>query len=324
MVSTMRRLFWTALIGTLMMPALASAQDVVVYYHTDAIGSVRVVTDDTGAVVARYDYLPFGERWDPQPSPDVRQFAGKERDAETGLDYFGARYYASQTGRFTTVDPGHVNGDIFDPQSWNAYAYARNNPLRYTDPDGREYEICVEGGYSCQRVSDQRFAYLQGNPGAGIQLSAGYIYAGGRGVGTYRQTSLDPTFSDFARRTGELSSRWLREQSTEMAKGAVITAATFGAGLAVRVGAEAIMGARAPTVAFKIGAANMTALSGAGIDASTAKAAARLLIQSRLGPVPAVGTRIEGFVEINGRVLKVTAGVNAAGEISVGAIRVVR
>jgi RHS repeat-associated protein len=52
------------------------------------------------------------------------------------MDYFGARYYQSQTGRFTTVDPGHVGGDLLAPQSWNGYAYANNNPLRFLDPSG--------------------------------------------------------------------------------------------------------------------------------------------------------------------------------------------
>ncbi len=228
MTTRIKRIAWASLLTIVLVPALARAQDVVVYYHTDAIGSVRVVTDDTGAVIARYDYLPFGERWDPQPSPDVRQFAGKERDAETGLDYFGARYYASQTGRFTTVDPGHVNGDIFDPQSWNAYAYARNNPLKYTDPTGTEYEICVYGGsgYSgtCGSVSDQYFAILERNPGAGLRLWGGAIFAGGKAVGYYSQTSVDPRLNDFIRQTGALSSRWLREQTTQMAVGAAFAA----------------------------------------------------------------------------------------------------
>ena len=130
-----------AVLGSLLMaPATAGAQETVVYYHTDAIGSVRAITDSTGAEIARYDYLPFGELWpvSPPAPAEVRQFAGKERDSNTELDYVGARYYASQTGRFTTVDPGHVGGDIFNPQSWNAYAYALNNPLRFVDPLGME------------------------------------------------------------------------------------------------------------------------------------------------------------------------------------------
>jgi len=136
----MTRLIWGLVIGVLLAPATARAQaDEVVYYHTDAVGSVRMVTDASGAVVARYDYLPFGELWPtvpPNPDPDVRQFAGKERDPETGLDYFGARYYRAQSGLFLSGDPGDVGADLFDPQSWNAYSYALNNPLRFVDPMG--------------------------------------------------------------------------------------------------------------------------------------------------------------------------------------------
>src|SRR6266545_2399654 len=207
-------------------PAVAAAQsgETVLYYHTDAIGSVRMITDANAQVVARYDFLPFGEEWNPASFRDPRLFAGKERDAESGFDYFGARHYASGAGRFTTVDPGHVNGDIFDPQSWNGYAYARNNPLRFTDPDGTTYEICADDAPRCENVSDQYFAILQRNPGAGIRLAGGDILVGDRVVGSYSQISRDPTLGDFISLTGQLSSRWLTEQSTQMAVGAAIAA----------------------------------------------------------------------------------------------------
>jgi RHS repeat-associated protein len=63
---------------------------------------------------------------------------GKERDAETGLDYFGARYLSSAQGRFTSPDLPLYAQRPGDPQSWNLYSYTRNNPLRYIDPDGRQ------------------------------------------------------------------------------------------------------------------------------------------------------------------------------------------
>lgn len=65
-----------------------------------------------------------------------QQFTLKERDIETGLDYFGARYYGSTQGRFTSVDPLMASGLVVDPQSWNRYSYSSNNPLRFTDPTG--------------------------------------------------------------------------------------------------------------------------------------------------------------------------------------------
>src|ERR1044071_483612 len=102
-VAFMKRL--ALLLFALAVPGLAAAQETVIYYHTDAIGSVRMTTDASGNVVERYDFLPFGETWGTPTTPDVRQFAGKERDAETGLDYFGARYYRGASGRFLSVDP---------------------------------------------------------------------------------------------------------------------------------------------------------------------------------------------------------------------------
>lgn len=65
-----------------------------------------------------------------------QKFTGKERDLETALDFFGARYFASVQGRFTSPDPLLSSGTIYDPQSWNRYSYTLNNPLKYTDPFG--------------------------------------------------------------------------------------------------------------------------------------------------------------------------------------------
>lgn len=62
----------------------------------------------------------------------------KERDTETGLDYFEARYFASNQGRFTSTDPLISSAHVGVPQSWNRYAYALNNPLRFIDPNGLE------------------------------------------------------------------------------------------------------------------------------------------------------------------------------------------
>jgi RHS repeat-associated protein len=87
------------------------------------------------------DYLPFGERLTGGTGTS-HQFTGKERDSESGLDNFGDRYYSSPMGRFTSVDPIWVKIDrIVDPQRLNLYAYGRNNPLLFLDPDGRDVTI---------------------------------------------------------------------------------------------------------------------------------------------------------------------------------------
>ena len=110
-----------------------------------------MVTDQNANIVARHDYLPFGEEvpntiggrtsiWGASDSFS-QKFTGKERDQESGLDYFGARYYGSALGRFTSPDwsakPEPVPyADFENPQSLNQYTYSSNNPLSKTDPDG--------------------------------------------------------------------------------------------------------------------------------------------------------------------------------------------
>jgi RHS repeat-associated protein len=69
-------------------------------------------------------------------APLTHKFNGKERDAESGLDNFGERYYTSSLGRFMRPDDPLADQHTDDPQSWNLYAYARNNPLRNIDPTG--------------------------------------------------------------------------------------------------------------------------------------------------------------------------------------------
>jgi RHS repeat-associated protein len=140
METLMRRLarVMIPLVLPIVLPSSARAQgtETVIYFHTDAVGSVRMTTDANGQVLQRYDYLPFGEPWPATPAqPEDRRFIGQELDAETQLNHFGARQYLPQTGRFTRADdPGY--GNPFDPQSMNLYAYAYNNPFRHVDPTG--------------------------------------------------------------------------------------------------------------------------------------------------------------------------------------------
>jgi RHS repeat-associated protein len=93
---------------------------------------------------------------------------GKERDAETGLDYFGARYLSAAQGRWTSPDPTLLSVNAFNPQSWNRYSYVMNNPLLYVDPLGL-WEIYAEDLYKWkkkkdgteERVFDKRVVYAR-------------------------------------------------------------------------------------------------------------------------------------------------------------------
>jgi RHS repeat-associated protein len=136
------------------------------YLSYDHLGTARLITDQKANVISRHDYLPFGEEIPANTAGRngqfgagndgvTQKFTGKERDSESGLDYFGARYYGSALGRFTSPDefkggfenlngtpafsPGPIGyADLTDPQTLNMYVYTRNNPLRYIDPDGHD------------------------------------------------------------------------------------------------------------------------------------------------------------------------------------------
>jgi RHS repeat-associated protein len=129
-----------------------------VYLTGDHLGSTRVVTSANGTPLARYDYAPFGEELSqgidgrgapysnnsyPTATQDAvtQKFTGQERDPETGLDNYLARYFSGPQGRFTSADGAFNDQSPDDPQSWNLFSYGRNNPLNYRDPSGQDCEV---------------------------------------------------------------------------------------------------------------------------------------------------------------------------------------
>ncbi|HEX7126004.1 MAG TPA: RHS repeat-associated core domain-containing protein [Thermodesulfobacteriota bacterium] len=128
--------------------AHAWAAERVLFHHDDAVGSPVAMTDSTGAVVWGADYEPFGGVVEESGTASTtHRFTGKERDVETGLDYFGARYYDARIGRFLSVDPLlDIDAAAGAPQRWNRFAYALNSPFRYGDPDGRD-AVILNGGF---------------------------------------------------------------------------------------------------------------------------------------------------------------------------------
>jgi len=141
------------------------------YLTGDTLGTPRVITGSNQELKTRHDYLPFGEELfagsggrtsgHGYSSDKIRQkFTSKERDNETGQDYFINRYYSPQHGRFTSVDPYNIvrevqitakqdgakasdqlNSYINAPQEWNRYSYTLGNPLKYVDPTGERIEL---------------------------------------------------------------------------------------------------------------------------------------------------------------------------------------
>lgn len=114
----------------------------------DQLGTPRMIFDETGSLAntKRHDYLPFGEELlaaGRATTPGYgaydgarQKFTNQERDDETGLDFFSARYYSPTLGRFTGVDALTASASVIEPQSWNRYAYCLGNPLSFVDPSG--------------------------------------------------------------------------------------------------------------------------------------------------------------------------------------------
>jgi RHS repeat-associated protein len=142
------------------------------YLTADHLGSTRLVTSAAGAERRCLDYLPFGEQmtqgmgtrgacYASATEPRVK-FTGKERDQETGLDYFGARYFSGAQGRWTSPDPINLAWDrLGNPISTlNKYVYAANNPLKFTDPDGQDVTLFYRASARSTDFGDYGHVFL--------------------------------------------------------------------------------------------------------------------------------------------------------------------
>lgn len=131
------------------------------FFHPDHLGSAHFITDDEGEVYQHLEYFPSGELWVAERSESQRTpylFSGKELDEETGLDYFGARYYEPRQGQWISPDPVFEN--MFDTEALaqpdlslrpfrlrdHLFAYVANDPVNLVDPDGQDFLTPKEFG----------------------------------------------------------------------------------------------------------------------------------------------------------------------------------
>lgn len=112
-------------------------------YHSDHLGSSRLMTNAQGTVVAgsQSSFVPYGYEYNPQSYDNHYKFTGLERDEETGagneLDHAWFRQYSPRIGRWMSPDPaGLAAVDMTNPQTWNRYAYVMGNPANLIDPLG--------------------------------------------------------------------------------------------------------------------------------------------------------------------------------------------
>ncbi|HEC78070.1 MAG TPA: hypothetical protein ENI34_02885 [candidate division WOR-3 bacterium] len=107
------------------------------YYHCDGLGSVRVMTNESGTIQWQAWYWPFGEMTKSGFADNTHGFTGKEWDSEMGLNYFCQRYYDPEVGRFMRLDPE-------DSPASSPYTYCMNNPLMCVDPEGTKFSYLEE------------------------------------------------------------------------------------------------------------------------------------------------------------------------------------
>jgi len=133
--------------NTLIVAPPTPAGSKTLYYVEDHLGTVRVVTDETGtkANAEFHDYEPFGVEIPPSTNvaENTHQYTGQERDAATQMDYMHFRYYGSNLGRF--LKPDNINGNPMNPQDWNLYSYVHGNPVNFNDPTGHGVQHDKEG-----------------------------------------------------------------------------------------------------------------------------------------------------------------------------------
>ncbi|MGB7067864.1 MAG: ribonuclease domain-containing protein, partial [Pyrinomonadaceae bacterium] len=174
----------------------------VAYLTNDPLGSPRTTTDQFGQIISRRDFMPFGEEIARAGygTDSIRQkFTGYERDNESSFNFAQARYYYPMHGRFTSVDPENAGAMEDDPQSWNGYAYGRNNPVLFTDPDGREYLLCDKDRKTCVTQTDEIVKGAQRRLRDSFQqtekqghFDSGNVLDGdGNTIGTYERISID-------------------------------------------------------------------------------------------------------------------------------------
>lgn len=175
------------------------------HFHLDHLHTPRLITGPQGQQYASHDYFPFGrEITNPEQetiqhgfdTPEPMKFTGQERDfagsfGSAPVDYMHARYYLPHSGRFSSVDPVlGLKKAMRNPQAWNRYAYVGNNPLKFTDPTGREAELpsnCANTDNPCQELKDLRdsvppeariYVQVTTNSSGNVVLNANLLNAG--------------------------------------------------------------------------------------------------------------------------------------------------
>ena len=224
------------------------------YYHPDHLGSAQLVTGFEGNEYQRIEYTPYGELWVEKKSEKEEglrylpyKFTAKEQDEETGLYYYGARYLDAKYSRWMSADPAvsdYVSGTsageggIYNTVNFNLYHYAGNNPIKYTDPDGRA-SILQRTINDSTTNKAYHFAHKIGKATHFVPILHGLVDRGALGgfknknsVYKYSGSKSGFTTDDSASKTDEYIIRYtdMDDKLTDQAAKNVLASERFGSG----------------------------------------------------------------------------------------------
>jgi RHS repeat-associated protein len=331
--------------------ARVDSSNTVDYYFADQLGSSRVIVQDgiTPTLCYDADFYPYGVERTPYTSTCTQhyKFTGKERDSESGLDNFGARYNSSQYGRFMSPDPGNAGADLTNPQSWNMYSYVLNNPLNAIDPDGLgcvyldnnggtdpngDGGFSVDNNSSARECSDTQGTWFDGNTNASSVVAdpnsdfvSAYDSSGNKQIQCGGSDCTDSEFSAFAGSTSRIVVNGDEPPDVPLTDAAAGTLqSVYDRNGKLMNGLSCVAGIAQPFIPAPnpddIGGMLLdTGGKGAGAAAKTAEAAADKIKQaSRIGPSRAARmAKLEGTAKALDKFGKVIDGVGyvmAAGE----------
>jgi len=321
---------------------------------TDWLGSLRVTTNGTGKVLSTCSNMPFGDGLSCTGSSDTHHFTAKERDTESGNDYFGARYMASSMGRFLSPDysdsdPYPVPSADFDnPQSLNLYSYVHNNPLINVDPDGHDCIVQTRTSDTTETVSrtsgncdnvkvgdGQTKTYVdgvvdmssvKGDKSGGITFNY-TSYSGDAGVADLKGAPM-PDNPGIAYGFGNNAQGYqtLGAAKTTVDYATAFVGATAGSvGLAIAGGeiAAGTAAARSQIIfrlAHGLRVAGSTAARHSQVLAETGAVKNAIASAIASGAIEKIGNGFQGVVNVAGTYIRFTGGWNPAGQIIVSNI----
>ncbi len=162
-----------AVIVSTALPAFAqTGTRVTTFLHHDGLGSVVAATDESGNLLWRKSYQPYGKQTSESDTTEKVSYTGHTYDGDLGLTYMKARYYDPDVGRFMGIDPVGVIGSVEqNPMMFNRYAYGNNNPYKYVDPDGGFVVLAITAAVIAYSAYE---GYQSGGASGAVAEASGY------------------------------------------------------------------------------------------------------------------------------------------------------